>query len=162
MADTHLPPADAAVALRSFPRRYRAELLPVDDPAIEAKAMTIGPKGSSATDLAADTVRSLAVLERALHDIRITDDAVLHPAVVDRAARHWEAAVAETPTSVLDQLDDVATSFADAIDATSTMEWTRTATCDGTTITALDVVREAVETASENLRSMTTLLATLD
>ena len=158
----NLPPADAAVALRGLPRRYRAALLPVDDPELEAKAMTIGPEGESATDLATDTVRSLLVLERALHDVRVSDSPALHPAVLDRAARHWEGAVTESPRSVLAQFDDVAASFADAIDATPTMDWTRTGTSGGVTVSALDIVREAVDTAATNLRRMEAVLASLD
>ena len=157
----HLSPADAAVAMRSWPRRYRAALLPADEPVVEARAVTIGPAGVSATDLAADTVRSLTVLERALHDLRVTDAPTLHPAVTDRAARHWDAAVRETPASVLDQLDDRSRSFADAIDAVAATEWSRSGTCNGQTVTASDVVREAVDTASTNLRAMEALLASL-
>lgn len=160
--DSKLPPADAAVALRSLPRRYRSALLPVDDPEVEARAVTIGRDGVSATDLAADTVRSLTVLARALHDVRLTSEPVLHPAVLDRSARHWDAAVSETPSAVLDQLTDVCTSFADEIDAIGAPDWTRTGTTGGTTVTALDIVHEAVDTATVNLRTMTALLTALD
>lgn len=161
-ADDHLSPADAAAAMRSWPRRYRSELLPVDDPEVEARAVVMGPGGVSATDLAADTVRSLTVLERAVHDIRVGSDPVLHPAVLDRAARHWGAAVPESPGSVLAQLDERAESFAATIEATDASEWTRTARCGNASITAFDVVREAVDTAASNLRTMTALLGSLD
>jgi hypothetical protein len=155
-------PADAIAAMRSWPRRYRTELLPVDDPALETRAVTIGANGVSATDLAADTVRSLTVLERALHDVLISDDPVLHPAIVDRSARRWDAAVAEAPAAVLAQLDDVAESFAAAIERTDASEWTRTGTCSGRPVSALDLVGEAVDTAAANLREMVAVLASLD
>lgn len=162
MAAPETSPADAIVAMRSWPRRYRAELLPVEDPVVEARAVTIGPAGVSATDLTADTVRSLTLLERALHDVLVTDEPVLHPAIADRAARHWEAAVSESPQSVLSQLDDRAESFAAAIERVDTTEWTRAGTCAGNRISALDLVGEAVDTAASNLRAMTALLASLD
>ena len=162
MVDPHLSPADAAVALRTMPRRYRAALLPVDGPEMEARATTIGARGVSPTDLASDTVRSLVILERALHDVRLSDDPALHPAVLDRSARHWDAGVRETPHSVLAQLDDVCTSFADAIDAVATTDWARTGTTGGRPVDAVTIVREAADTAGENLRSMETLLAALD
>lgn len=162
MVDPHLSPADAAVALRTMPGRYRTALLPVDEPEVEARATTIGAGGESATDVAADTVRSLVILERALHDVRLSDDPVLHPAVLDRAARHWDAAVRETPQSVLAQLHDVCSSFADAIDAMPTADWARTGTVGGRTVDAITIVREAADTAGGNLRSMETLLASLD
>lgn len=155
-------PSDAVVAMRSWPRRYRSALLPIDDPIVEARAVTIGPRGRSATDLAADTVRSLALLERALHDVLVTETPILHPAVLDRSGRHWDAAVAETPQAVLDQLDDRSASFADAIERTTATEWLRTGTCSGRSVTALDLVGEAVDTAAVNLRLMTALLASLD
>lgn len=155
-------PADAVVAMRSWPRRYRTELLPVDDPSIEARAVTIGVGGRSATDLAADTVRSLTLLERALHDVLVGDDPVLHPAIIDRPARHWDAAVAESPGQVLAQLDDVADSFAAAIERTDASEWTRSGTCAGRRVSALDLVGEAIDTAASNLREMVAVLASLE
>ncbi|MFM8863075.1 MAG: hypothetical protein ACKOIA_11595 [Acidimicrobiia bacterium] len=155
-------PTDAVVAMRSWPRRYRAELLPVDEPVVETRAVTIGPGGVSATDLAADTLRSLTLLERALHEVLVADEPVLHPAIADRAARHWEAAVSESPQSVLAQLDDRAESFAAAIERTDASEWTRGGVSAGRRISALDLVREAVDTAASNLREMTALLASLD
>ena len=157
-----LAPNDAVVALRSMPRRYRAALLPVDDPEVESRAVTIGPAGVSATDLAADTVRTLTVLERALHDVRVTTEPVLHPAIVDRAARQWDAAVAESPAAVLAQLDDVAASFADAVEATPAPDWPRAGTSGGRRVTAIEIVGEAVDLAAHNLRSIETLLASLD
>lgn len=162
MAPSETSPADAIVAMRSWPRRYRTELLPGDDPVVETRAVTIGPRGVSATDLAADTVRSLTLLERALHEVLVADEPVLHPAIADRAARHWEAAVAESPQSVLAQLDDRAESFAAAIERTDASEWNRAGVCAGRRVTALELVSEAVDTAASNLRKMTALLASLD
>ena len=162
MPNPELAPADAVVAMRSWPRRYRVELLPVEDPVTEARAVTIGAGGRSATDLAADTVRSLTLLERALHDVLVADDPVLHPAIVDRSARHWEAAVDESPSSVLAQLDDRAGSFAATIERTDTSAWTRSGSCAGRRVSALDLVHEAVDTAASNLREMTAILAALD
>lgn len=151
----HLSPADAAVAMRSWPRRYREALAPIDDDQVAELAVRLGPDGLSALDLAVDSVRTWTLLDRALHDIRYSDEPTLHPAVGDRGARRWEAMATETLASVLDQITDVAGSLADAIDAMPADDWTRTATvAGGGVIGAMDIAREAVSVGADNLRSI--------
>lgn len=159
----HLSPSDAAVAVRSFPRRFRGVLArPEDDAADQPDATAdpdelarrVGPGGRSAADhlLAADGV--LALLDRALEQVRSDDDPVLHPAVGDLRGAWWDDE--HTPLSaLLDQLEQTAGSSADRIDAIPTDDWgrqVRIADADAT-VGILDVVREAVDVVAGHLRS---------
>jgi hypothetical protein len=162
----HLSPSDAAVAVRSFPRRFRGVLARPDDTtgdnatddAAQADpdelARRIGPDGRSAADhlIAADGV--LALLDRALEQVRSDDDPVLHPAVRDLRDTWWEDEHTPLP-ALLDQLERTAIGCADRIDATPTDDWgrqARVADADAT-VGILDVVREAVDVVAGHLRS---------
>ncbi len=158
-----LSPNDAVVALRSYPRRYRGALAPIeDDESIEELAQQVGPEGRSAVELAADTVRTWSVLGEALRRIQVDDTPVVHGAVVDPAQRHWETPVHETVPSVLEQLDDGAVQLADAADLVSGEQWLRRAdVAGGGSVTAFDVVREAVRVGHENLAAIERTLSAL-
>jgi len=159
----HLSPSDAAVAVRSFPRRFRGVLARPDetgdtddgqqaDP--DELARRIGPDGRSAADhlLAADGV--LALLDRALEQVRGDDDPVLHPAVADLRGSWWDDEHTPLP-ALLDQLEHTAEGCADRIDAIATDDWgrqARVADADAT-VGVLDVVREAVDVVAGHLRS---------
>ena len=154
-ATSHLSPDDAAVAVRSFPRRFRAVLArPDDDERVDPDelARRVGPDGRSAADhlLAADAVLSL--LDRTLEQARGGD--VAHPAVGDLAGV-W----ADDPHSplgrLLDELEGTATTTAGRIDAVATDDWAagvRIAGVDATP-SLLDVVRDAVDVAAGHLRA---------
>lgn len=157
----NLSPSDAAVAVRSFPRRFRGVLArPEDDAADEAQAdpdelaRRVGPDGRSAADhlIAADGV--LAVLDRALEQVRSDDDPVLHPAVRDLRGAWWDDE--HTPLhALLDRFDQTAEGCADRIDAVPTDDWarqTRVADADAT-VGVIDLVREAVDVVAGHLRS---------
>lgn len=157
----HLSPSDAAVAVRSFPRRFRGVLARPEDAADEAGqadpdelARRVGPDGRSAADhlLAADGV--LAVLDRALEQVRSDDDPVLHPAVRDLRGTWWEDEHTPLP-ALLDQLERTATGCADRIDAVPTDDWARQARVADAdaTVGVLDLVREAVDVVAGHLRS---------
>ena len=159
-AASHLSPGDAVVAMRTWPRRYRAAFAPRDDGSIAEISARLGPDGVSALELAVQTVRTWVLLERALHDIRLSDSPTLHPAVADPSARVWDSYATETLDSVLDQIDDTSTSLADAIEAMPSTDWTRTANvAGGTEIDALSVAQEAVRVGADNLRAIERTLA---
>ena len=93
---TNLSPADAVAALRSYPRRFRAVLVPLaEDPTVADRLARVGPDGRSALDITADVARTIVLLDGALAQALVHDDAVLHPAVTDAAARHWDGAPAD-------------------------------------------------------------------
>lgn len=160
---SNLSPNDAVVAMRTWPRRYREAFAPRDDGSMAEIAMRLGPEGVSALELAVQSVRTWILLEKALHDIRLTDSPTLHPAVADPSARAWDSYATETLESVLDQIDDASTSLADAIEEMPTTDWTRTANvAGGTEIDALSVAREAVRVGADNLRAIERTLAAVD
>ena len=157
-----LSPSDAAVAVRTFPRRFRTALArPTDDHDGEAAkadpdelARRIGPDGRSAADhlIAADGV--LAVVDRALEQVRSDDDPVLHPAVAGLRDAWWDDEHTPLP-ALLDRLEQTATGCATRIDAVSVDDWARqvrVADADAT-VGPLDVVREAVDVVAGHLRS---------
>ena len=148
-----LPPADAIVALRSFPRRYRGALRPLDDDeSIDELAQRIGPDELSAVDLIVDTVRTWTLQREALHQIRLAATPVVHPAVVDPSRRDWGASVHESLPDALHQIDDRAAALADEAARFSANDWTRSgAAAGGGSVSALDVVRAAVRTGRDNL-----------
>ena len=160
---TKLTPKDAVAALRSYPRRFRSALAPIDDDErVEELGQQAGPDGQSAVEKTADVVRTWTVLREALRQIEVNDTPVVHAAVVDPAQRDWEAPVRETVATVLEQLDDEAASFADAVATVPSEQWTRSATvAGGGSVTALEVVREAVRVGHDQLAAVEKTLAAL-
>ena len=151
----YLSPADGVTALRSFPRRWRAALVPIDDPEVLERCHRIGPEGRSALDLLNDTLATLVLLGRALHVIVVTDEPVVAPAVVDPLARQWDGPTLDDVTEALAMLDVEAVELADRAEQIRAGEWSREATVAdgrGTTVTAIEVLSEAVRTAADNLR----------
>ena len=157
----NLSPSDAAVAVRSFPRRFRGVLArPEDDTPDGAQAdpdelaRRVGPDGRSAADhlIAADGV--LAVLDRALEQVRSDDDPVLHPAVRDLRGAWWDDEHTPLP-ALLDRLDQTAERCADRIDAVPTDAWARQARVADAdaTVGVIDLVREAVDVVAGHRRS---------
>jgi hypothetical protein len=157
----NLSPSDAAVAVRSFPRRFRGVLARPGDDAAEAAgadpdelARRIGPDGRSAADhlIAADGV--LVVLDRALEQVRSDDDPVLHPAVRDLRGTWWDDEQAPLP-ALLDRLDQTAARCADRIDRVPADDWARQARVadSDATVGVIDLVREAVDVVAGHLRS---------
>lgn len=157
----HLSPDDAAVAVRSFPRRFRGVLArPVDETAEpdaqadpDELARRVGPDGRSAADhlIAADGV--LAMLDRALEQVGSDDDPVLHPAVGELRSAWWEDEHSPLP-SLLDRLEQTAARCAGRIDAVPTDDWARQARVADAdaTVGVLDIVREGVDVVAGHLR----------
>jgi hypothetical protein len=91
----------------------------------------------------------------------VRSDAVLHAGVLDPAERVWPEAADEPIDSLLRELKDAGTGLADEVQRVSADEWGRTATLAGAdrTITALDLVREAVRTGTDNLHAAEAAMA---
>lgn len=155
---SHLSPDDAAVAVRSFPRRFRAVLArPEDeddrvDP--DELARRTGPDGRSAADHLVAANGVLSLVARALAQVQGGSDPALHPALADLGSAWWEDP--RTPLgSILDELDGTATESADRIDAVPTDDWGRQVRVGdgGGTRQLLDVVRDAVAVTADHLRA---------
>jgi hypothetical protein len=151
-----LSPSDAAVALRSFPRRFREATALRRDETGERMLERPGMLGRSVIELAVDAVRTLSLLERAFEQIQVSEDPALHPAVTNRRERDFDFVAHGDVESILAELDDVAPSFAERVERTASDDWSRRGVIAGVGdgVTALDVVREAVATAADDLRDI--------
>jgi hypothetical protein len=130
-----ISPSDAVVALRSFPRRWRALLAQVgDEEDPEGVLHRRPPDGSpSVQELLTRTVTVLGTADAALR----------------RTLGGSTAGAAAGAGDGIDELTATAEAFANRVDAVDADEWSRAGDSGPT---ALDVVRDAVATASDDLR----------
>lgn len=164
-ADRALTPDDAVVAIRSFPRRFRALLAEPDDGADERLfdpdevGRRPGPEGRSAADhlLAADGVLSL--LGEAVQQARAEDEPVLHPAFADlgspAVAEESDADPGTTVFDLLDRFEDTAAYAADRVDGVASDDWGRSVRIDGHDAgrRLLDLAQDAVGAVAAHLRA---------
>lgn len=156
-----LSPSDAAVAVRSFPRRFRALLAHADDrddPEQQVDpdelARRVGPDGTSAADhlVAADGV--LALVDRALEQGVGRQDPVLHPAV----SRLGEVGF-EDPrrplAALLDQLETTAADCAARIERVPSEEWARHVRVadHDRAVGLLEIAQDGVDVVAAHLRA---------
>lgn len=162
---SHMAPADGVAALKSFPRRYRSALVGPDPDEAEELAARIGPEGRSALDLVSDATRTWHLVERALHQALLEEDPVVRSAVLDPTQRQWDQPAEESLPAALAQLTDAADDLVKTAGLAGFSGWERTArlagddVADARTVTALDLLKEAVRTGSDNLRAIDTVLA---
>ena len=139
-------PADAVVALRSYPRRYRALLVrPDDEEGAEVVTLRPAPDRWSALEHAAHVAQVFETAADAVRALRRHDDAdvVVEPGPpslgsVDQVT-NWLGAGAERLAGVVEELrgDD----------------WKRSGRLPtGEAVTALDVVRHAVHAGAHHRR----------
>jgi len=142
---SHMGPGDAVAALRSYPRRFRELLTSVDPDELPAEAV----------DHADHVARSVGLLGEALRQVLVADQPVLMPGVASDSEREWAHTTSSSLDDVLAFLGMECNAMADAVADVSSDAWTRTGTVAGTgaTMTALDVVREAVRTGADRLRA---------
>lgn len=140
-----LSPSDAAVALRSYPRRFRAALTPVD-PEDEVP--------DEAVAHAAEVGRVLAAVRQALARVLADEDAVVPAGVMDAGARDWTMPPDGDVERVLAVLAEEADGLAADIGNVASRDWGRTGrVAGGGEASALDLVREAVRTGHVHLRA---------
>jgi hypothetical protein len=158
---SRLAPSDASAALRSYARRYREQLAPLAaDEDVEELAHRIGPEARSVIEIVSDVTRTLVLLHEAERQITINDTPVLHPAVCDRTQRHWDASPPERLDDALGLLVDTCTPFAGDVDRVGADSWARTGTiAGGGSVSAIDVVREAVQVGHDGLDAVARTLA---
>ena len=142
---SRLAPDDAVAALRSYPRRFREALTSVEPQDLPQEAV----------ELADHVARSVALLGEALRQVLVQDHPSLLPAVADDSAREWAFDGASSVDDVLAFLAMECNALADAIVEVASDAWTRTGTIAGSgrSMSALDIVREAVRTGAERLRA---------
>ena len=165
-----IAPADAAVALRSLPRRFREAIAlstPHDGPAsdddrptpstnaVEAHAQQLGPDGTSPLEQVVAATAELSLLHRATTSLLAGSSTPLHPAVVDRTARVWDVPPGLTLDDALTQLEQEATSYAHLLETADATAWAKGgAVAGGQSVTALGIVSDAVQSAVDRLRSI--------
>ncbi len=149
-------PSDAAVTLRSFPRRFRAVLtLPEDeqrpDDVVHRRP---GAGGLSAVEHAAWTTSAIERVESEFRRVVREKDPVLDLPPVDVGP---PVPGGEDPTdAVLARLETAAESLADRIGDVHGEEWGLTGRLpgpDSRKVSALDVVRYSVQIGVEHLRA---------
>lgn len=149
-------PQDAIVALRSFPARWRTALAVHLDDADPEGVLTVRP-----TPTAWSALEHAGHVRDVLHalDIRVQrtlreDEPVLpatHVTPPSGANEQGMAVVLAALTVSTDQ-------FSQTIELVPSSQWSRQARRSGETITALDLIREAVHVGSHHLRLATTTL----
>lgn len=150
---SQLSPSDAAVALRSFGRRYRAPLsrFLVGEDGDRLLRWRPPEGGFSALEYASHVRDVLALLGQALHQTLVSD----HPRFPEiqspdgaAAALHYNEG---NPGEVADQLAANAERMAHKIEGVPAEDWVRPADlADGPT-TAIGLVRKAVHEGSHHL-----------
>ena len=142
-------PADAAVAARSFPRRYRALLVRPDDDDPEIVHRRAGGEPSAA-EQAARGASGMAAAAEALGAIRISDGPT-----VDVDGPPGAPAGDSTPLdAILERLAAAAGGLADSIEPLRGDEWNRTGVLPGgADVPALDVARHGVHAGVHHLRA---------
>jgi hypothetical protein len=146
-------PSDIVQTMRSLPRRFREALSVRDGEDQEQLASQVGPDGLSALDHVAGTGRMLALFDGALTEVVNGRQPVLHAAITDASARHWEHAASDLEGE-LSVLDDAAESMAGRVERTSAEQWTQIGrVVGGTELSALDLAKEAVQVAIAGLKA---------
>ncbi len=155
MSGPNRPPADAIVALRSLGRRYRELFAQISEHGdTDEVAQRNGSDGHSALDHVVAASRTITFLGRALELLLIEEDPVLHPAVLDVAAREWPSSTAAVDERV-SELAWEADALADQAARVSAQDWTRHARVAGhdLNVSAGHVLWDAVDSAIGHLRA---------
>lgn len=148
------PPSDAVVALRSLGRRYRGVFAGLgDDESPDELAHRNGSEGRSSIDHIVAATRTITLLGRALEQVLVDDDPVLHPAVADPAERDWS----ETSGTVEERIAELAWEadhLADRAAHVAAQDWARHARVAGrdATASAASILWDAVDSAVEHLK----------
>jgi hypothetical protein len=149
-------PSDAAVALRSFPRRYRSVLRPIEDDHVDEWAHHVGASGTSAFDHLVQASRGITVLHQALRQaLNASEPPTLPPAVLDESARAFDTTQGGSVEAELDLLADEAEAMAATVADAPGAAWRKSATVagGGGEVTTLQIAQEAVRTGVEQLRA---------
>jgi hypothetical protein len=152
-----LAPADAAVALRSLERRYRGLFAGLgDDESPDEVAHRKASNGWSAIEHVVAAAWAIAASNRALQKVLHEDSPHLDPTDVDPALRDHPGTPSGTVHERLAELGLEANGLADRIDRVPAKDWDRIGLLDdssGRRVSALDIVRSAVDAGVTHLRA---------
>jgi DinB superfamily len=145
--DSAVTPADAAAALRSYPRRFRAVLVRPDDDEGADVILRPASDGWSALDHAAHVAVSFGAVAEALRLASIEEQPL-----VALAPERREPAVGPVD-DVLAALEDAAGRAAGSVESIKGADWNRRARLgEGDDVSALDLARHAVHEGVHHLR----------
>jgi len=141
-----VPPSDAAVAARSFARRWRELFTAVTEHEQRGSALLVEPLvgGVSAVDRAARVVGAFGQAADDLERIWAHDSPPL-PST--------ERNLAGGPSAIVAELGRVSERLSRAIERFESDQWRRTGRRDEQPVTALDVARDAIHVGSHELRA---------
>jgi hypothetical protein len=148
---------DAAVALRSLARRFRESFRPGELAGdLVAADVAKAPPGGGPSPLALveSTARGFTALRGATEQVLVHDDPELPTDLLDRPARDQPAeggrgvgaGSASELAGALDRLRSAAESLADRAQHVSLKDWGRTGRVGSGTVSAIELVQEAVAT----------------
>ena len=155
-----LSPADAAVALRSFPRRFRSVLVrpPAqdgDDPVTRR-----GSAGRSAMEHAEWAAATIEEIDHQLQQVLVHDQPEVTAPAIETPFPPAGVTAPGGPVAVLERVTAAATALAATVEGASGRQWSRTAApAGGATVTALDLVRLAVHQGVHHLKAAEQVLA---
>jgi hypothetical protein len=144
------PPSDAAVALRSLPRRFRSLFADVDhDQSADALAQRPAEDGTTALGHLVAAARSVAAAGRGLDQIQLAEGVPLED--VTSSASTATGPVEERLAELGWEVD----ATADRVERTMASEWGRVGklSSSGQTVSALDLVWRAVDDAIAHLKA---------
>lgn len=155
LASDTISPGDALVAVRSFPRRYRA-LLTALDPEEDGQSVLRrrpAPGTWSAVEYTAHVADVLDELATAIRRVVVEDHPTVHTADPDQRAAEqrygdWDAAEA------LFALEHACARLAEVLDRMDPGEWTRTGTFDWGERDVLTLARIAAHEGAHHLRDV--------
>jgi hypothetical protein len=148
-----LTPADAAVALRGFERRYRGLFAGLGEDESPDDVARRQVTGWSAIDHVVAAARAIAAADRALAKVLTSDRPDVAPEDVGAAPRPHPGAPTGTLHERLAELGVDSVALADHISRVPADDWRRTATAGASDrpVTALDIVRAAVDAGVTHL-----------
>ncbi|HKA85211.1 MAG TPA: hypothetical protein VKD21_15170 [Acidimicrobiales bacterium] len=152
---SQLSPSDAVVALRSLERRYRGLFAGLGDDESPDDLAHRRAGAWSAADHVVAAARFIAGSQRALAKVLTADSPPVAAADVDPAGSQSPGAPPAPVDRLVAGLASEANAMADRIEHVAAGDWTRQAVVDdgsGRTVTALDIVRAAVDAGVTHLR----------
>ena len=159
---SQLSPSDAVVALRSLERRYRGLFAGLgEDESPDDLAHRRAGDWSAADHIVA-AARFIAGANGALARVVTADSPAVAAADVDPGASRGPGAPPEPVDRLVAELASVANAMADRVEHVASGDWTRQAVVDDgsrRTVTALDIVRAAVDAGVTQLREAERVLS---
>ena len=159
---SQLSPSDAVVALRSLERRYRGLFAGLgEDESPDDLAHRRAGDWSAADHIVA-AARFIAGANGALARVVTVDSPAVAAASVDPGASRGPGAPPEPVDGLVAELASEANAMADRVEHVASGDWTRQAVVDDgsrRTVTALDIVRAAVDAGVTQLREAERVLS---